>query len=321
MFVDRRVALGHTRLAIIDLAGGAQPRVDEASGDALIFNGEVYGYRALAEELRGAGVALRDRSDTEVLFQLIRREGVRRAVARIDGMFAFAFRDGASGALYLVRDRFGEKPLYYGAGARRAGVRLRGRRAQMPPGFPRCGARPAGGLQLSVVRISAGHAIGLDRHRETRTGHDPDLRGRADQPRALLAPAGRRRQAADVDAGEAAERLGALLQASVRRRVVADVPVGVFLSGGIDSSLIAALAARGRARSDGVHRAGRRRELRRDAARDPGGAPSRFAPRDRRTRRRRSGRRASMRSATSSASRSAIRRCCRAIWCAARRGG
>src|SRR5439155_21476604 len=93
---------------------GAQPRVDEASGDALIFNGEIYGYRALAEELRAAGVALRDRSDTEVLFQLVRRDGVRRAVARIDGMFAFAFRDGASGALYLVRDGFGEKPLYYG---------------------------------------------------------------------------------------------------------------------------------------------------------------------------------------------------------------
>src|SRR5690242_19520214 len=114
IFVDRGIALGHTRLAIIDLAGGAQPRIDDASGDALIFNGEVYGYRALAEELRAAGIALRDRSDTEVLFHLIRRDGVRGAVARIDGMFAFAFRDGASGALYLVRDRFGEKPLYYG---------------------------------------------------------------------------------------------------------------------------------------------------------------------------------------------------------------
>src|SRR5947207_10869595 len=114
MFVDRAIALGHTRLAIIDLAGGAQPRVDEASGDALIFNGEIYGYRALAAELRAAGVALRDRSDTEVLFQLIRRHGVRGAVERIDGMFAFAFRDGASGALHLVRDRFGEKPLYFG---------------------------------------------------------------------------------------------------------------------------------------------------------------------------------------------------------------
>src|SRR6516162_979150 len=114
IFVDRGIAFGHTRLAIIDLAGGAQPRVDEGTGDALAFNGEIYGYRALAAELRAAGIALRDRSDTEVLFQLIRRDGVRRAVARIDGMFAFAYRDGATGALHLVRDRFGQKPLYWG---------------------------------------------------------------------------------------------------------------------------------------------------------------------------------------------------------------
>src|SRR5262249_36991257 len=71
-------------------------------------------YRALADEFRVAGIALRDRSDTEVLFQLIRRDGVRRAVERIDGMFAFAYRDGATGALHLVRDRFGQKPLYWG---------------------------------------------------------------------------------------------------------------------------------------------------------------------------------------------------------------
>src|SRR5947207_11656797 len=90
MFVDRTIAFGHTRLAIIDLAGGAQPRVDEATGDALVFNGEIYGYRVIADELRGAGIPLRDRSDTEVLFQLIRRDGVRRTVERVDGMFAFA---------------------------------------------------------------------------------------------------------------------------------------------------------------------------------------------------------------------------------------
>src|ERR1700739_3079696 len=101
-------------MALIAFTGGARPRVDETSGDALIYNGEIYGYRALAAELRSLGTPLRDHSATEVLFDLIRREGVRRAVERIAGMFAFAYRDGATGALYLVRDRFGEKPLYYG---------------------------------------------------------------------------------------------------------------------------------------------------------------------------------------------------------------
>ena len=137
VFVDRGIALGHTRLAIIDVAGGAQPRVDRASGDALVFNGEIYGYRALAAELRRLGVPLRDRSDTEVLFQMIRREGVRRAVERIDGMFAFAFRDGATGTLYLVRDRFGEKPLFYGIGRRpTSSSRPRSRRCSTTRHFP-----------------------------------------------------------------------------------------------------------------------------------------------------------------------------------------
>src|SRR5689334_15923665 len=112
-YLDTNIGLAHTRLAIIDPQGGAQPRVDAASRDALVFNGELYGYRALADELRAAGVELRDASDTEVLFQLIRREGIQRTLERIDGMFAFVFRQ-SDGTVYLARDRFGEKPLYYG---------------------------------------------------------------------------------------------------------------------------------------------------------------------------------------------------------------
>ena len=99
-FVDAHIALGHRRLAIIDLAGGAQPRVDTATGDALIFNGEIYGYQHLAAALRADGVTLRDRSDTEVLFQMLRRSGVQRTLEQVDGMFAFVFRDGATGRLF-----------------------------------------------------------------------------------------------------------------------------------------------------------------------------------------------------------------------------
>src|SRR4051794_634611 len=113
-FIDTRIALGHRRLAIIDLKGGAQPRIDAKSGDALVFNGEIFGYRELGDALRHKGIVLRDRSDTEVLFQLLRRDGMRGALQRIDGQFAFAYRDGANGNVYLARDRFGEKPLYYG---------------------------------------------------------------------------------------------------------------------------------------------------------------------------------------------------------------
>jgi asparagine synthase (glutamine-hydrolysing) len=238
-FVDSSVALGHTRLAIIDLAGGAQPRVDRATGDALVFNGEIYGYRALADELRDAGVTLRDRSDTEVLFQLIRRDGVRGAVARIDGMFAFAFRDGASGAVHLVRDRFGEKPLYWGLARgqlvfasemsallchpalRDTGLdRLAAYRFLLFEYLPRTGSGWIGieRLEPGTILTWRNGRIAVERYWQ------PPVEQRA------------------VGPDEATERLDELLRGSVRRQIVADVPVGVFLSGGVDSGLITALA-------------------------------------------------------------------------------
>ena len=192
------------------------------------------------------GVPLRDRSDTEVLFQLIRREGVRRAVERIDGMFAFAFRDGATGTLYLVRDRFGEKPLYYGIGRAEIVFASEVSALQRHPAFSRRGAGPGGGVQFPALRISA---------------RDADRDGRASSssnPARILTvkgwPASRiERYWRPHDAAgrppcrcraEAVDRLDELLAASVRDRVVADVPVGVFLSGGLDSSLITACAAK-----------------------------------------------------------------------------
>jgi asparagine synthase (glutamine-hydrolysing) len=228
-FVDSHVALGHTRLAIIDLAGGAQPRVDQATGDALVFNGEIYGYRALADELRGAGVALCDRSDTEVLFQLIRRDGVRDAVARIDGMFAFAFRDGASGAVHLVRDRFGEKPLYWGLARGQLVFASEMSALLCHPAF-----RDTGLDRLAAYRYllfeylprSGSGWVGIERLEPGTilTWRD----GRIAVERYWQPPIQQRAVGPD----EATERLDELLRRSVRRQIVADVPVGVFLSGG-----------------------------------------------------------------------------------------
>src|SRR5712691_7885049 len=244
VFVDREVAFGHTRLAIIDLAGGAQPRVDEASGDALVFNGEIYGYRALAEELRASAVALRDRSDTEVLFQLIRREGVRGAVERIDGMFAFAFRDGASGALHLVRDRFGEKPLYYGLAGGRLVFASEVGALLCHPDFRHAAPDRLAAYSYLLFEYLPGTQSGWTGIEKLEPGTILTFRdGKISRERywrpSIDSDCGAPQA---VDEAEAAERLGALLLASVRRQVVADVPVGVFLSGGIDSSLITALA-------------------------------------------------------------------------------
>jgi asparagine synthase (glutamine-hydrolysing) len=243
VFADRGVALGHVRLAVIDPDGGAQPRVDAATGDALVFNGEIYGYRAIAERLQAQGVALRDRSDTEVLFQLIRRDGIHRALDQIDGQFAFAFRHGATGALHLVRDRFGEKPLHY---AIRDGILTFASEATALRAHPLCHA--AAPDMLAAFRFMLFEYL---------PGEDTGWTGiRKLPPSSILtfcegnvslgrygmlptAPA-----AIGLDERSAEERLDELLASAVARQVVADVPVGVFLSGGLDSALITALAAR-----------------------------------------------------------------------------
>jgi asparagine synthase (glutamine-hydrolysing) len=240
IFVDQRIALGHTRLAIIDLEGGAQPRIDAASGDALVFNGEIYGYRELADELRRNGVCLRDRSDTEVLFQLIRRLGVRGAVERIDGMFAFAFRDGTDGALYLARDRFGEKPLYWGMAKDRLVFASEVSALFCHPAFAEADPDPQAAYSLLLFEYLPGSASGWTGVEKLEPGTIltwKDARIRRErywQPRL---------EARVADPEEAIERFDHLLRRSVRQQIVADVPVGVFLSGGLDSSLLTALAA------------------------------------------------------------------------------
>lgn len=244
IFIDRGVALGHTRLAIIDLTGGAQPRVDAASGDVLVYNGEIYGYRALASELRSLGAPLRDRSDTEVLFQLIRREGVRAAVERIDGMFAFAYRDGATGALFLVRDRFGEKPLYYGTTGRDIVFASEVPALQCHPAFADAAPDRDAAYRFLLHEYLPGTVSGWRGIAKLEPGciltaNNGEIRiERHWRPR--VEPGG---GTADREE-EAIDRLDELLSASVRDRIIADVPVGVFLSGGLDSSLITALAVK-----------------------------------------------------------------------------
>jgi asparagine synthase (glutamine-hydrolysing) len=243
-FIDREIAFGHTRLAIIDPAGGAQPRVDPESGDALVFNGEIYGYRELAGELRGEGVALADRSDTEVLFQLIRKKGLARALARIDGMFAFAYRDGRTGALHLVRDRFGEKPLYYGVAGGEIVFGSEASAVLAHPRFQGAMPDPLSAYRFLLFEYLPGQGSGWAGIEKLAPGTILSFEGgrirceRYFEPR--IAPSSQ--HAIDEDA--AVERLGELLLAAVQRRIVADVPVGILLSGGLDSSLVAALAAK-----------------------------------------------------------------------------
>src|SRR5262245_2898010 len=244
--VAERIAFGHLRLAIVDLDGGYQPRTDASTGDALVFNGEIYGFAALASELAHAGVNLIDRSDTEVLFRMLQRYGVEATLEKVDGMFAFAFYEGSSGRLYLARDRFGEKPLYF---LERNGALVFGSEPQAVLAHPLANGAPidlgavatylafeylpgSRSLRQGVRKLSPGHLLTqVNGHTETRSYWRPDPE-----------EAGQARRAESED--ERLDRLEATLDKTVRERLIADVPVGVFLSGGVDSSLIAALVAR-----------------------------------------------------------------------------
>ncbi len=233
---DGRIGLGHRRLAIIDLSdSGLQPMERSDGRFRIVFNGEIYNYRELRKELGDQGVVFRTESDTEVILALYARDGARM-LDRLRGMFALAIWDDRERRLLLARDPYGIKPLYYAesGGTLRFASQVKALEAggaissALDPagvtGFLLWGSVPEPHTLRAAVRaLPAGHYLEVDGSRVGR-------------PQSYWSVGS---QAADVgvDVGQA-------LSASVQAHLVADVPVAVFLSAGLDSSLIAALASR-----------------------------------------------------------------------------
>lgn len=254
------IGLAHRRLSILDLSVmGNQPMVSESGRFVISFNGEVYNHQELRKELeKTRATHWRGRSDTEVLLSAIERWGVRTTLERINGMFAFAVWDRQERKLTLARDRMGEKPLYVGwvdanivfASELKAFRRL--------PQWKHSVDRQALGLMLRFGYIPAPLSIhegifklpaatfvefGIE-HADTQlTLHDFASRLQNYWSLPTVAIEGVTHPFAG-DEVEAAYVLEKLLEDAVRLRMVADVPVGVLLSGGLDSSLIAALMQR-----------------------------------------------------------------------------
>jgi len=236
-YVDGPVALAARRLAIIDLATGDQPIANEDETVHVVQNGELYNYRELRTELERAGHRFRTQGDTEVLVHLYEQEGAAFA-RRLRGMFAVALWDAKRRRLVLARDRFGIKPLYYRTHG--GGLEFASELRSLPRGeidldaleaFLAFNSIPA---PLTIFRdarkLPPGHVL---------TWEDGDVRlERFARP----APASADELRED-DEAELLEELRARLRDSVRAHLIADVPVGVLLSGGIDSSALAALAA------------------------------------------------------------------------------
>ena len=246
----RGVHLGHRRLSILDIAGGHQPMVT-ADGDlAIIFNGEIYNFAELRAELVNRGYRFQtDHSDTEVLLHGY-REWDAGLPGRCNGMWAFVIYDRARRRLFGSRDRFGKKPLFYSTqnGAFVFGSELTALRAH--PAVNSALSRRALKKYFGYGYIPAPHTI-LENVYKLPGGHSfiLDVESPALAPRVekywdfVLEPFAGGEIPADPE-GTWGEELRARLDEAVRRRLVADVPVGVFLSGGIDSSAITAFASR-----------------------------------------------------------------------------
>ena len=232
--LDGPVGLAARRLSIIDLEGGDQPIANEDGTVHVVQNGELYNFRELRAELEQAGHRFSTRSDTEVLVHLYEEHGEGFA-ERLRGMFAVAIWDSRRRRLVIARDRFGIKPLYYRdeAGELTFASELRALpRGEVDPdaleAFLAFNSVPAPfSIFAGTRKLPAGHLL-VWQDGETRV-----------ERYARPVPA----EVRDEDSAELAEELRARLRDSVRAHLIADVPVGVLLSGGVDSSLLAALAA------------------------------------------------------------------------------
>lgn len=250
-WISGAIGLGHRRLAIIDLTSGAQPMSGRDGRLSIVFNGEIYNYAAFVEPLRQRGYRFTTTSDTEVILHAWHERGAE-SLDGFRGMFAFALWDSASQTLTLVRDRLGVKPLYY---ADLGGTLIFGSEIKALLAHPKLsrsidpealatylalGFQPGERSMLSAVRqVPPGSLLTVT------AGGEPQLRRWWDFSGVEAAAASQSSdQRTAADDAERLERLEAHLTETVRLRMVSDVPVGAFLSGGIDSSLIVALMAR-----------------------------------------------------------------------------
>jgi asparagine synthase (glutamine-hydrolysing) len=241
-YVEGPVGMGARRLSIIDLPGGDQPVASEDGRVHLVQNGEIYNYRELRRELEAAGHRFASRGDTEVLVHLYEERGPR-FVEDLRGMFAVALWDARRRRLLLARDAFGIKPLFYAVVGERLAFASELKALMALPELPRDVDPDAVEAFLAFNSIPAPYTI--FRHaRKLAAGHLLVWEGGEPSIERYSRPAPV--DAADVRDGscaELAEELRARLRDSVRAHLVSDVPVGVLLSGGIDSSTLAALAA------------------------------------------------------------------------------
>ncbi len=236
------VFLGHRRLSIIDLTGGHQPLTNEDGTIWVTFNGEIYNFKELREDLEGRGHRFGTRSDTEVIVHSYEEYG-DECFKRFNGMFAIGIWDGKRNRLVLARDRLGKKPLYYSFINETLLFASELKAILSYPDFPRRVDILSLTKYLFFEFIPCPHTIFCDA-RKLPPASFLIWDSKELKVREYWTPFDSLKAQGTFSEEEAALRLTELLRQSVKRRLVSDVPLGVFLSGGIDSSAVAALAQR-----------------------------------------------------------------------------
>jgi len=238
-FISDHVALAHQRLSILDLNTGSQPLYADNGNCVIVYNGEVYNYQDIKNELETSGVLFKTQTDTEVVLQAYLKYGMEGCLDKLEGMYAFAIYDKQSNKLYIARDRFGEKPLYYyhknnifWFASELKALRMTEEHFEID--------KSALNLFLSLSYIPAPFSI-YEGVKKVIPGHyieiNDDLNIKDHEYYSVVDEIKETRN--DCDAIK--EELNQLLRQSVRKRMMADVPLGAFLSGGIDSSIVCCL--------------------------------------------------------------------------------
>ena len=240
---DERARLGFRRLAVIDTSpAGNQPMLSADGRSALIMNGEIYNFRELRSELEGHSHHFRTRSDTEVLLAALTEWG-HDALLRLNGMFAFAWYDGKNRTLLLARDHAGIKPLYYFVAPRGNGIAFASRLDSLfhtPWGRPGDIRESALHLYLRLQHLPAPYTL-LENTHQLEPGHSLTIRSDGQMQKRCWWRIPENPEP-ELRGTHALDALNGALENAVRRNRIADVPLGVFLSGGVDSPLVSAIA-------------------------------------------------------------------------------
>jgi asparagine synthase (glutamine-hydrolysing) len=241
IFIDGNVGLGHRRLSIIDLSSGHQPMTNEDETLWIVFNGEIYNFQNLREDLLNKGHTFKTKSDTEVILHLYEEKG-EDCPAALNGIFAFAIWDKKNRSLFLARDHMGIKPFYYSE-TRDAFLFSSEIKSIVRSGHveARCNEKVI--PEYFIFRHVSGQNTLFQGIKSLLPAHSMVFKDGEVQTKDYWSPFPREKER-HISFDVAAEELSWLIQDSVKKQLISDVPLGTFCSGGVDSSLVTAMASR-----------------------------------------------------------------------------